>query len=161
MRVSRRVYGREPAIQARLPRQLVLPVVVAALKGRVARSVRRGVIGGTVETIGQGARRGVEVVRCRGDGPGWGESHRRGADRDAVLAVVDPSAIGEDVDVGAFGPELAVPLAANRSARDTGRDAHPGRTNEAGRLVHTLAKYLQIFSLELDRSWLKGQALPA
>jgi hypothetical protein len=32
---------------------------------------------------------------------------------------------------------------------------------DRGKRVHTLAKYLQMFSAELFKSWLKGQAFPA
>ncbi len=66
----------------------------------------------------------------------------RRANRDAVLAVVDPSAVGEDVDVGAFWSEFAVALYRENKAsaacldhsrrevreRAWERETNPGRT---------------------------------
>lgn len=43
----------------------------------------------------------------------------RDADGDPVLAVVDATAVGQDVDVGAFGPELAVSLEPANSTRQS------------------------------------------
>lgn len=61
-----------------------------------------------VERSGKSAGRGLIVAR----GCGVGTSCESGscAYRDAILAVVDASAIGEDVDVGTLGSKLAVSL---------------------------------------------------
>lgn len=49
--------------------------------------------------------------RSRGRGCGVAaEAHGGGYDCEAIFAVVDSSAVGEDVDVGALGAELAVTL---------------------------------------------------
>lgn len=72
-------------------------------------SAVRGVVGssgiGAHEGIGQGAV-GVAV----GGGADAIAEMKRLSDGDAVLAIIDASAVSEDVDVGAFGTEFAVAL---------------------------------------------------
>lgn len=61
-----------------------------------------------VERSGKSAGRGLIVARGCGVGTScesWSCTYR-----DAILAVVDASAIGEDVDVGTLGSKLAVSL---------------------------------------------------
>ena len=90
--------------------------------------------------------------RC-GRGRALGRSSREvggiSAYCDTIFAVVDASTIRKDVDIGAFGAELAVTLLGLEMLRCVW----------LCRL--TLAKYLQTFSADWPRSWLKGQALPA
>jgi hypothetical protein len=74
-----------------------------------------------------------------------------GTYRDAILAVVDAPAVGEDVDIGALGAEFAVSLRWLVGLRERLASAE----------VRTLAKYLQTVSEAWPSSWLKGQALPA
>ena len=115
---------------------------------------------GVIEGRGEGAGGAVErggrrrVRRCwirRGPAR---EIYWRGADGDAVFAVINAAAVGEDVDVGALGAKLAVTL----RIRLLHVSDCPDARRSDGR---TLAKYLQTVSDEAPRSWLKGQALPA
>ena len=80
------------------------------LDGGEARCVGRHVVGGAIKTVSQSARRGMVVVRRRSDRSHGRQGHRRGADGDTVLAVVDSPPVGKDVDIGAFRAEFAVPL---------------------------------------------------
>lgn len=70
------------------------------------RRVRGGI--GVVERSGEGA--GGGLVLCRGGVGPASQTDGRGTYRNPILAVVDASAIGKDVDVGAFGAEFAVSL---------------------------------------------------
>lgn len=77
--------------------------------GRDGIAAVRGVVGGSGvgahEGIGQGAV-GIAV----GSGADAIAEVKRLSDGNAILAVVDASAVSEDVDVGAFGAEFAVAL---------------------------------------------------
>jgi hypothetical protein len=64
---------------------------------------------GAEEGVRQGAV-GRRVVRCEIDAGAQGDGRWCADCQIAVLAVVDSAAIGQHVDVGALGPELAVAL---------------------------------------------------
>lgn len=80
---------------------------------------------GAIERVCEGAGRRLAIGPIRGGGGGCGrggservstagaggrERDGRGPYDDAVFAVVDAAAVGQDVDVGALGTELAVSL---------------------------------------------------
>lgn len=87
------------------------------------------------------------------------EGDRRGAYRDAVFAIVDASAVGENMDVCAFGAEFAVSLEIEWNWSVVVGLERVG----FGRVLggRTFAKYLHTVSAAAPISWLKGQALPA
>lgn len=101
----------------------------------------------------------------------WGDS-------DAILAIVDTPSVGEDVDVCALRTEFTVSLcsacqyAAVRSLYEYkvrrcpwgfafAFDRKIGKVGSEKNGGPTFAKYLQTFSADAPRSWLKGHAAPA
>jgi hypothetical protein len=139
----------------------------------------RGVVRGdavAVQTRGQGAR-GVGGVCVAGGRLTSAEGEGRRADGDAILAVVDAPTVGEYVDVGALGTELAIALSRGDMCqrRCVGEGHADGDTMcdrweaggrggwsfgfsrsrdgaAGGRRRLTLAKYLQTVSAELPMS---------
>lgn len=123
-----RIWGidyRNTIVEARLATQMLVLVVMVVVG--VGRSV--GGLFGVIERVGEGAVGGRRLrvagaavcalmsMRCDSRRRrGWTlgrasrEVDRISAYRDAIFAVVDAPAIGKDVDIGAFGPELAVAL---------------------------------------------------
>lgn len=96
------VDGGQAILDAGLAAQLVLPVVTIGIGGAVRGSAF------AVETRGEGARRVVPGGGGRVDSAA--EGYGRGADGDAILAVIDAAAVGKNVDISAFRTELAIAL---------------------------------------------------
>lgn len=89
---------------------------VGGLVGTIER-VGEGAVGGrglVVPGAAVGALMGVSCDRRRGRGRALGRASGEvdsiSTYRDAIFAVVDAPTIGENVDIGAFRPELAVSL---------------------------------------------------
>lgn len=98
---------RQAVFEAGLATQRLLSLVTAV---RVCRSIGRDTF--AVQARGKSTGR-VVVGGCRGIDAS-AEGYRRIANRDAILAIVNSPAVGENVNVCAFGAEFTVALSSNQ-----------------------------------------------